>query len=75
MKIDPERWKGDTDEAVTGIFVRAQDPDGNWQSADIWCLEPESLLEWLRSRGGENPYAENVVGVLLGRGHLVKKEG
>lgn len=73
MKIDPARWKNNGSDVVTGIFVRAQDPDGNWQSADIWCLEPESLLEWLRSRGGENPYAENVVGTLLGRGALIKE--
>ena len=70
MEIDSERW-GVTNDAITGIFVRAQDSDGGWHSADIWYLKPDSLLEWLRSDGGENPLAENTVGILLGRGHLL----
>lgn len=55
----------------TGIFVRAQNSDGKWDSVDIACLDAKSLLEWLRSRGGNNPWAENVVGILLGHGSLV----
>jgi hypothetical protein len=33
-------------------------------------LDKESLLLWLRSRGGKNTYAEDVVGILLDHGHL-----
>lgn len=56
----------------TGIFVRAQDADGKWGSHDIAHLTPESLLAWLRNRGGHNQIAENVVGILLGHGHITE---
>ena len=56
----------------TGISVRAKFPDGHFGTADIYFLTKESLLEWLRSRGGENVWAENVVGVLLGHGTIFK---
>lgn len=51
---------------TTGIFVRAQEVDGSWTSADIADLNRESLDAWLRSRGGENDWAESVVRILLG---------
>ena len=63
MKQAPERI-GKFGE--TGIYVRAQDINGKWISCDIADLTRDSLFQWLRSRGGENPYAENVVGLLLG---------
>ena len=53
----------------TGIFVRALTPDG-YKSVDIALLTPESLLKWLKSSGGNNPLAENAVGMLLAHGHL-----
>lgn len=49
----------------TNIYVRAN-LDGNWGSYDIAALESDSLLTWLRSRGGHNPWAENCVLLLLG---------
>lgn len=52
--------------ARTGIFVRAKDSAGNYVNCDIAELDAPSLLHWLRSRGGNNPWAENTVGVLLG---------
>ena len=52
------------------IFVRAKAPDGSYVSVDIAHLKKDSLLKWLRSRGGENKWAENVVGILLGYGYL-----
>lgn len=71
LKIDPNR----RDKSIaTGILVRAQDENGVWQNADISELTKESLLEWLRSRGGKNPWAENVIGLLLGHGNLVEEE-
>lgn len=49
----------------TGIFVRAKH-GGSWGSYDIATLTRDSLGEWLRSRGGENAWAESVVFILLG---------
>jgi len=49
----------------TGIYVRAK-RDGQWDSVDITELDTDSLYTWLRSRGGDNPWAENVVALLLG---------
>lgn len=66
LQTDPKR-NGDT-----GIYVRAQDINGKWDSFDISQLTKASLLEFLRSRGGDNPWAEDVVGILLGHGHLHK---
>jgi hypothetical protein len=50
----------------TGIMVRAQKGDGSWVTADIADLTVESLNAWLRSRGGDNEWAEQVVRHLLG---------
>jgi len=50
----------------TGIYVRARGSDGSWGSFDIAHLEKDSLQRWLRSRGGNNPWAESVVYTLLG---------
>ena len=58
------------DNSSTRIYVRAKHESGKWESVDILCLTKESLLEWLKSRGGDNPYAEDVVGLLLGHGRL-----
>lgn len=65
LTIDPNRC-----DLETGIFVRAADAEGRYRSADISELDRTSLLTWLRSRGGENPWAEDVVGALLGHGSL-----
>ncbi len=61
LRIDPSRI-GLTE---TGIYVRAQH-DGKWGSHDIAHLDLDSLRRWLRSRGGENTWAESVVEILLG---------
>ena len=72
--ISPERWV-EKEDWQTGIFIRAQLPnETKWYTADIAILEKDSLLVWLRSRGGNNPYAEDVVGILLGHGHLHQYE-
>ena len=56
----------------TGIYVRAHTGGTQYANFDIAELDAESLLVWLRSRGGDNPWAEDVVGILLGHGHLHK---
>ena len=61
----------------TGITVRAlvkssrpdERPD-DYECVDIGELDKPSLLRWLRSRGGANEWAENVVAILLGFGPL-----
>lgn len=70
LKVDLNRIKSEEfGEQGTGILVRAR-LDGRWAAVDIIHLTKESLLEWLCSRGGNNPWAEDVVGILLGHGHL-----
>jgi hypothetical protein len=55
----------------SGMYIRALDPDTEKVGTyDIVALDKPSLLIWLRSRGGDNPYAEDVCGILLGHGHL-----
>jgi hypothetical protein len=66
LLIDPARH--DALHGITGIYVRAKDPDGRWGSFDIAELDRPSLDVWLRSRGGENEWAESVVAILLGHG-------
>lgn len=70
LKYVPEKpYHADPKRIVVGptaIFVRAVDGEGKWHSADIVTLDRDSLIRWLRSRGGKNLLAENVVLVLLG---------
>lgn len=54
----------------TGILVKAKAQhlrtgEDMYINADIMWLTRDSLLAWLRSRGGSNPWAENVVLLLL----------
>lgn len=66
LHVDPSR----IGLGESGIYIRAVGPEGKWGTFDIVDLDKESLLTWLRSRGGDNPWAEDVVGILLGHGHL-----
>jgi hypothetical protein len=72
LLIDAERWKEKEywNLVETGIYVRAKSPEGKWESVDINLLDATSLLHWLRSGGEKNELAENVVGILLGHGHI-----
>lgn len=58
---------------MTGIYVRAKHDD-KWGSYDIAELDKNSLHTFLRSRGGNNIWAENVVAILLGHGHFKENE-
>ena len=49
----------------TGIYVRAKRGQ-KWGNYDIVMLTKDSLQAWLRSRGGQNEWAESVVFILLG---------
>lgn len=70
LKVDPARHKElHKDSPGTGLYVRAT-LDDKWVSADILTLDKASLLAWLKSRGESNKWAEDVVGILLGHGHL-----
>lgn len=70
LLVDEKRFSESETWGNTGIYVRAKHESGKWESVDIVLLTKTSLLEWLKSRGGDNPYAEDVVGILLGHGHL-----
>ncbi len=59
--VDPTRKHFD----IVGIPIRAKF-DGNWGTYDINHLDRASLMIWLRSRGGQNDWAENTVAILLG---------
>jgi hypothetical protein len=52
----------------TGIFIRAE-VNGEWGSYDIGdkTINDKQVLDWLRSRGGKNEWAEQVVLTLLDR--------
>jgi hypothetical protein len=68
LQIDPQRAVIAENFPRTGVFVRAKDQSGKHQSVDIALLNKASLLALLRSRGGRNEWAENMVGLLLGHG-------
>ena len=61
--VDEARYRS---VGLTGIYVRARDAEGAYGSFDIAHLALPSLMTWLRSRDGENPWAESVVATLLG---------
>lgn len=52
LKVDPYRRGA----ALTGIKAGPH---------DIAHLTADSLLAWLRHKGGNNPWAENIIGALL----------
>lgn len=72
LNVSPQRQIGEVD--CTGIFVRAQFPDGHFGSVDIAQLDRASLHRWLRSRGGKNLWAENCVIAMLGWEQIAEDE-
>lgn len=61
--VDPARHE--INHESTGVYVRAKYKE-KWGSFDIAELDRDSLFRFLRSRGGANLWAENVVLVMLG---------
>lgn len=70
LEVDPARVRL----LPTGVVVRAR-LRGRWVTADVATLDRRSLLAWLRSRGGQNPWAEDFLGYLLGHGALTDSAG
>ncbi len=68
LKVDRARYSNRR--ALTGILVRAMGLNDKYISVDIADLDKASLLIWLKSRGGDNKWAEDCVGILLGHGAL-----
>lgn len=71
LVYDPARL----DQFSTRLVVQATRKVGKGtatyqEAVDIGALEEASLFTWLREGGGDNPRAENVVGVILGHGRL-----
>jgi hypothetical protein len=71
-RVDKKRY-GELEDR-SGIYVRAKGLTDKWETVGIEHLDKPSLLAWLKSRGGDNPWAEDVVGILLGHGHLHEKK-
>ena len=71
LHIDPERTKF---HEATPLWIRAWHPVDGVGTYNVAELTAESLLVWLKSRGGDNPWAEDCVGILLGHRHLHKRE-
>jgi hypothetical protein len=59
--VDPDRDGA----PETAIFVRARF-NNRFESVDISRLTTQSLKQWLRSRGGQNDYAERTLAMILG---------
>jgi len=61
LQVDPARMNYPD----SGYYVRAY-RDGKIGTYDIVNLTRDSLFAWLRSRGGENEWAESVIFGLFG---------
>jgi len=70
LKTAPGREGVGGFDGSTGIYIRAIGLDGRFGSFDIAELDAPSLLAFLRSRGGDNRWAEDCCGIILGHGHL-----
>lgn len=75
LHFDVFRWNDKEAFIETGIIARALSPDGHWENDDIVFLDKESLLAFLRNRGEQNKFSEDVVGILLGYGRLNDQKG
>lgn len=71
LVVDPARVVTYRDQGLpegqdpTGIYVRAK-RDGKFDAYDITFLTAESLRDFLRSRGGSNSWAEEMVFAIFG---------
>lgn len=66
MRVSETRFHEHSDDALTGIFVRAQDGAGRWHSVDIAVLDKASLIEFIVSRGEVSEWAQGIILCLLG---------
>lgn len=67
LRVDPARDFNRLDEPDplrTGIPIRAL-RDGKWGNADVFELDRESLVEWVRSRGPVSDWAVSIIEILL----------
>ena len=62
LRIDPARYSAGR--GKTNITVACTLPDGSTEAVDIYCLDSQSLLNWLREGGSER--MERTVALLLG---------
>lgn len=61
-KVNPDR----EGQELTGIYVRAQNADGRWVSADFLTLDRDSLIAFARSCGAVSDWAMSLVLHLAG---------
>ena len=71
LKVDPYR----TGAKETGVQARCLESPGVYKLHDIAHLDAASLLAWLRSKGGCNPWAENTIAALLHHEEPIAPEG
>ena len=59
----------------SGVLIRVN-IDGKWQAVDIAdpILTPEEVTLWLRSRGGYNPFCENLLLAFINKDQVAHKE-
>lgn len=66
MRVDPQRYaesEAPMSHCVTGIYVRAQLPDGQYGTVDLFALDRQSLIAWL---GEQRQRPQATVLLLLG---------
>jgi hypothetical protein len=61
LKVDPNR----VGKVESGILVQAS-TDYEMGRYDCMDLDAQSFFEWMRSRGGENEWAENILLTIAG---------
>lgn len=61
-RVDPSRVKRE----ATGIYTHALAADGKYDDCDISHLTCDSLIRFVRARGGRNVFAEGLVLQILG---------
>lgn len=66
LRVSETRFEEHGDDALTGIFIRAQDGAGRWHSVDIAVLDRPSLIEFVTSRGEVSEWAQGIILHLLG---------
>lgn len=74
LSVDPNRTTEATSPFRTGFPLRARFPDGSYGAADVAQLDRASLWSWLRSREGDNRFAESFLLQLLGHAPIQPNE-
>jgi len=69
LMINPERFDNSEMDEVTGIFIRALHPSGNWENVDLCQLDRNSIIKWTKSRKNG---ALNALLIILGYEQVIE---